>query len=315
MAPADRPSDAGLDPQLIALVERHAAALEEGRFADAGQAADEVMAFVLEEAQSNPTPDILRGMMADQAEADGQWDVARRIYEEELGEALQETVPLAKFAQASRCKQKLAYLEFRQGRNAAAFELAREAVEFARLGESELSLAMTIEQFAGFALRAGRPQDAIDAVDEALNAVGERKLFALTQGQLLLRRGEAALAMSDVAAARTALEGAKRAIEPMLVHRGAGVTHTAASGWTLEAKLLGAENDWQAARAAWENAVSLRQQVAESWEGHWSARHSLAQTMTEFADAAEAASDAALAATLRADAERVRGPQQSCNQV
>jgi len=301
MTAADPPPTDEIDPRFVALVERYSAAMDEGRIADADAASNEIMAFVVEQEQSKgPSPEVLRSLMAEQAENDGEWNVARQIYEEELAEALRQSVPLAKFAQASRWKRKLAYVEYKQEQLLAAFELARDSVELARQVDSEVVLAMAVESFAGFAIRAGRLQDAMTAIDQALAAASDRLSFAHIRAQLLTRRAEVALAMGDHGAARASLASARQSIAPLASSPAAGIRATLASGLEQEAKLTMHAGDWPAARAAWEEAVELRRQLAEHWDHSRRTTDCLAETIAEFAAAANAAGDTHLAESLRA---------------
>jgi len=301
MTAADPPPADEIDPRFVALVERYSAAMDEGRIADADAASNEIMAFVVEQEQSKgPSPEVLRSLMAEQAENDGEWKVARRIYEEDLAGAQNEKVPLARFALSSRCKLKLSYVEYKQGRLQSAFELSRDAVELAHESGSEVSWQMAVVSFAGFAIRADRSQDAVTTIDQVLAVASDSLSFALIRAQLLTRRAEAALAMGDHGAARANLASARQAIAPLASSPVAGIRATLASGWEQEAKLAMHAGDWPAARAAWEAAVELRRQLAEHWDHSRRTTDCLAETTAQFAAAADAAGDSKLAESLRA---------------
>jgi tetratricopeptide (TPR) repeat protein len=304
---ADPQPSAGVDPAIAAIAERFGAAMDEGRIADADLASAELFAMAAEQAHANPTPQMLRGVLADQAEAAGEWEVARQIYEQELDEALKDE-SLARPMLVSRARLHLARLQHQQGNHEAAFELASEAAAASRQGDLELATAMTLRQFAGFSISAGRLADAIAAVDEGLKLLGDRPMFALPCCQLWLRRSEASLAAGDPKEARRSLDRALAALRPPMGSSAMpGVQAAIADGWRLEGKLAATLGDWAAARAAWESALAFQRRVCDFWQGtDWRSAAELAKVLDEYAAAAEAAGDIDLAAALRVQSREIR---------
>src|SRR4051794_2453503 len=122
----------GVDPEFEALVTRHAAAMNEGRFADAERTMAEVMTAVMERAEEEPSPDVFRLVVAEKAEEAGEWEVARKIYEEELAEAAGEERPEAKYHCQARACMHLAQLEGLQEKHDLAYDWAKRAMEMGR---------------------------------------------------------------------------------------------------------------------------------------------------------------------------------------
>ena len=147
-----------LDPAFVALVEAHSAAVNEGRMEDAAKASAAVMEFAGAKVLSEPDPDLLKEMIAHRAEADREWDIARRIYTEDLEAATRSVNDRARFLLRTRALLHLANIESSCGDHHAAFELATSAVEAAREGDLELIVATALESFAGYALAANQPQ-------------------------------------------------------------------------------------------------------------------------------------------------------------
>jgi len=298
---------APVDEDFEALIHRHTAAIEEGRIADAEHASAAIMAAALERAQADPSPEILKGLLADQAEADGQWDVARRIYEEELASAENEEVPLARACLRSRALMHLASLDRWEGNHIAAYHQAKVAVEAAREGDSLFLLALIVEQFAGFALRAGYADKSIAAANEGLICLDESRTNDHVRCLLLCRRAEGYRISGDTDSARRDLNLAWRVIEPLSAMRGAaGIQSSIARYWHIEARLRTDQHDWEQSRIAWENAVQFGKAAAQLWEdANWQQNAHVAQILAEFALAARAASKHQLADTLQAESREI----------
>lgn len=288
-----------IDPKFVALVERHVVATNEGRIEEADALGAEIMAYAAEQAQANPTPELLRIMLADRAIEDGEWEVARQFYEEDLTEALQNELPLARYGLSSHCKLKLAALESLRGQNLTALELAREAAAFAQLADIEISWLAAVDQFGGYAVRAGRPQEAIVAIDEALAASNPSNMYAQVRAQLWTRRAEASFELGQHDIARRNLASARSAIEPLAAWQAAGIRAVVARGFVQEARLAAAAGDWPTTRIAWEKAVEIYRQLAEYWDHNRRSTDRLAETIAEFAAAAEAAGESKLAQSLK----------------
>jgi len=292
-----------VDEELVALVARYTTAVEKEQFGEAEEASQSVMACAAARAQADPTPDLLRSLLAHQAEAAGQWDVARQIYETELDEANKEEVLMARPCRRSRTMMHLAALHRWQKDHAAAYEQASSAVQAAREGDFPFHLAMMLEQFAGYALRAGRFNDAIAAATEGLANLDTAATTHHVRCLLLLRRTESHLAAGNLSDARPDLDMAWRAIEPMSVMRSApGIQLAVARCWQQEAKLKSREANWPAAREAWRNAVKFAREASRLWDdSEWGMKAIIARILAEFAAAAHAAADGRLADSLEAE--------------
>jgi tetratricopeptide (TPR) repeat protein len=295
-----------IDPKLVSLFERFADAMEGGRIGEADELSHEAMAIVIEQAQNlPPSPAMLRSLLVDKAENDGQWQVAARFYEEDFAQAQGDANPVSRALETSRARLKLAAVRRQQGQTDAAVELARESVSLARQVDLEVYLATAIEAFAGILLHAGRPFEAITAIDEGLAALGERPLFALLRAQLWFRRAAAALAAGDAIVAQANLTEGQRSLTPFNGSQLAGAQATLAMSLPVQAKLTAAAGDWPSARAVWQQAVEIRRQLAEDWDHNWRSTENVAATISGFAQAAEAAGESNLAQSLRAQREQL----------
>jgi hypothetical protein len=291
----------GVQPEFVALIERHTAAMEGGRMADAQECVAAIMCFAAEEAQRNPTPEMLRALLADQAENDGEWDVARRIRQEELDEARRESEPTVRASGEARAMLRLAYIEACQGHHERALELARAAVEPLRGLDWPFLLASFLEPLAGFALRLGRSEEALRAADEGLSLLDDRRTTDHFRAMLMQRRAEALLQSGCAADARASLDSAWHLVEPLAaLDQASGVQSTLANGWRLEARLRTDRGDWPFACEAWQRSLDRYRHVAGLWNNvSRKCNVALADVLMEFASAADAAGDLTLAAALR----------------
>jgi tetratricopeptide (TPR) repeat protein len=244
---------------------------------------------------------MLRGLVADKAVDDGEWEVARSIYLQELEIAKAESDANVRASSTSRTLMEIAVLEFWQGNSRAAFDVASEAIETARTAEWEFILVHYLEPFAGIAVRTSHFEEAIRAADEGLQRLEDRRMNDLMRAMLFLRRGEANLGLNRHDELRRALDSAWKLIEPMSIMEDAsGVQATFARWWRLESKLLLAKDDWSNACKSWETSLGYYRRVAESWDGTNRSRNAaLAEALAEFSDAAERMGHHSLAARLR----------------
>src|SRR5262245_5584920 len=112
---------------------QYATAMEEGRIADAKDASAALMAAALKDAQEHPTPDLLRSLLANKAENDGEWDVAEHIFRENLENASRLTDPEIRAGCRVTPLLELARIARWKGDYDRAYGLASAAVESARV--------------------------------------------------------------------------------------------------------------------------------------------------------------------------------------
>jgi hypothetical protein len=298
-----------VDPAFVALVESYSAAVEDGRMDDVSKASAAVMEAVWKRSQANPDPKFLRSIIVHCAEADCQWDVLRRMYTEDLEAVSRDTSDRARPYLLSNAYKQLAHVESCTGNHLAAFEMSRKAVEGAREGDSEMTVAMALESHAGYALAVGQTEVAIAAADEGLRLLPNDRSHGVIRTQLLVRRADAELVGGNCVAARKSAQAAWAAIEPWSSMReAAGVQITIARLWRIEAKLRDTEQRaWPDVREAWELSVAFHRHVIDLWQNDgWVYFRSLATTLNGFAAAAELAGELQRANSLRDESNRLK---------
>jgi len=314
MAATEEAQRDGVDPEFAALVHSYAQAVDEGRMADAQEASAAVMTEALRQAQENPTPDLLRSLIAGKAENEGEWEVARRIFQEQLDEATKLPDPAIRGCCQSRPLLDLARISRWEGKHEQAYELAKSAVESSRVRDWGFHIAWTLAPFSTYALRTGRVDEALQAADEGLSLLGDGRAQDLFRAQLMLRRGESLLHSGRDSDARLTLNHAWEKIEPFSgMSDATGVQATIADWWQLEAKLRSKQGDWPQARQAWESAVAFAHHVIETW-GSFELRPAvaLAEVLAEYADAAAAAGESPRATALRAERASIQSMAPRC---
>ena len=280
------------------LLEQWATEIEQGRNADAAETALNFMQAVAEHIEANPA-DYDRSQKADQAEANGDWQTARRLYEDELNELKTAEMVLNRELRQSRAHLQLARVDRAEGNLGPAFDRASVAVRIARGADCPYFLAMTLDQFAEFALLVGETDEALAACADGLAVLSDERLHDVMRAMLLLRRAEALFAAQDTTGTRRSLDEAWQAMESASGLAGAGVHAQIASWWRLQAKLQSLQDDWPVAREAWERAVSSARHAVAFWNGsEWRFNRMLANLLVEFATAAEHAGDSRLAHSL-----------------
>jgi hypothetical protein len=287
--------------RFAALMERHVAEVESGNMEGARASMDAVMAAVLEEAESNPSPDVFRGLLIDRAVDSGEWGVARRMYEEDLNAARAETDVNVKASWEAGALLHLAGIEAWQDHMDSAYQLACEAVSAARTSEWDFTLVHFLEPFAGIALQAGRVEEAIRAADEGLSRLEDRRMNDHFRAMLLLRKAEGLLRLQQHEQVCSILDDVWKLVSPMAVMEEAwGIQATLGKWWRLQARMLTAIGDSAGACRAWETSVDRCRKVAEAFDGvRRSCNATLAESLAGLADALESAGDSRRAAQLR----------------
>jgi hypothetical protein len=190
------------------------------------------------------------------------------MYSEDLEAASRGASDRANYYLKSTANEHLAHVESCAGNDAAAYEMAKRAVEAAREGDSELTTAIALESFAGYALAAQRIESAIQAADEGLKLLPDDRSHGIISTQLLIRRADAQIRLGNYFEARSSTQAAWKALKPWSsMEDAAGVQFTTARLWRIEAKLRSAEQHaWLKIRQAWEASVTFHRHVIDLWK-------------------------------------------------
>lgn len=290
-----------VSPELETLVMRHAAEMDAGNVEAAKDSMRAVLEFVSQDACDNPSPDLVRGLMADRAIDQGDWQLATDYYKEKLREARAEENPSARASFIAQTLLNLASIECWKGQMEAAFQLAIEGLAAAKEEEWDFGTALMAERFAGIALRTGHHEEALHAAEDALSRLENRRSFDLSRAMLILTRCEALRRVNRYDEMRPALDEAWNLLQPLAVMTDAsGVQATLGGWWRLEAKWRLRHQNWIGANQAYENAISFLRRVAEIWDCESRrCNAALGEALAEYANAADEHGDGALATQLR----------------
>lgn len=297
-----------IPPQFVKLCEDHTAALQNGDLGLATAISREIMEFAAEEAQrlqSIDSPERREMELlatAEDAEAAGNWDAARQIYQGCLDEAVENG------GLQAMSHLRLAKLHRRAGNLTAAYAAASNALLAAKQVDVSSLIAMAAATFAPIACRLNQHAEAIASVDEALASLGDDRMFDILHGKLLVERADANLTAKDTTRAAADLDAARCALAAYWNQPAQpGIEWTKGRWWQVEAKRRFAEGSWENACQAWNESIecmqrALAQWVVTGWQSEAMIKLSgdeIGAVIAEFAAAADRVGDAVLAAALR----------------
>jgi tetratricopeptide (TPR) repeat protein len=266
-------------------------------------AALNAMAIVTEEAQKNPTPQMLLKQEAAECESRGDWHAAETCYHKIVPLEVATGNPLL----ISKAHYDLSRFFFLLGDLERAEISAKAATAAARLADAPPMLGVMLENQVHCALRRSNSALALELASETMAIIeagpGSTNLRSgawVTRAQCRLENGDVAGAESDL------LE-----VKPQLIDKStspvfAGVHSRVAKWWEVTADLRAHKGDHEGACEAWTEAVRIRRHVASLPQvaGPYTLA-SLARTLQRLAQALNAAGDPGGAEDASAEARRI----------
>jgi hypothetical protein len=297
-----------ISPQFVKLCEDHSAALQNGDLGLATAISREIMEFAAEQAQrlqsidSPETREMELLATAEDAEAAGNWDAARQIYQRCLDEAVENE------GLQAMSHLRLAKLHCREGNLTTAYNSARDALIAAKQFDVNSLIAMAAWTIAPIASRLGRQDEATAYIDEALVCLGSDRMFDIFRGKLLIERADIGLAAQDTACAAVDLDAAKCAFAGYWEQPASpGIERMKGRWWQVEAKRQFTAGSWDNAHQAWSESIesmrwALAQLVVTGWQSEAMIKlfgDEIGAVVAEYATAADHAGDVELATKLR----------------
>ena len=321
--------DAGWRKAFEQTIKSYAEAESSGRHDEAQAVALQALMMAAEEAERNPTPDLLLIADAERCEVAGDWagaEAARRkvlaLRESELAQADARSERAGDstaaqpdderwraFGLIAKAHADLSALQKRWGRLDDAWNSARAATAAARRANLWPLLHLTLQNETACALDRGDVASALAAASEDVRQIEPGALHDSMRARALLARGRCLVASGDLAAAEQDLAASWELLEPRS-HSAflAGVQRTIARWWETTARLRARKGDGSGAVAAWRQAVEKRREVAALPQVETpSSLDALASALKEFSEALSQAGDLDAAGAALAEAETIRG--------
>ena len=266
----DAPNPASMDAMMRALE-----AYKEGTLANNAEqveaAALDALRIAAEEAEKNPSPELVFKMEAGDCEARGDWAEAEACYRKAL--SIQEAT--GNFGLVFKTHYDLGRLFLLVGDLEKAETCARAATAAARQTDLSAVQVMALQNQANCALRRLDYAGALEAASEAVALVEPGRLQDRRRASAWVTRARCRLAAGDLEGAGSDLA----ACQPILLGRDespmfAGVHSDAAAWWEVAAGIRARHRDLAGAVEAWTQAVKGRRHVASL--GHVSGPHTFA---------------------------------------
>jgi hypothetical protein len=281
-------------------------ALEEGRVADAQQAA--LMGFLAVAERLDTDPEFLASFAVweegARLEDAGEWSAAEVHYRRMLELARERS---DKYEESQVCEH-LAKLCSILGRNTDAFDHAKAAYAAVRHDDLEMLLAMKLLDVSTYAAKAGNWHEAEAAARQAQELLEERALFDQLRARCLLLLASCKLQSVDPSEVDANLQSAFDLLAPWSTQElAAGIHASLACLYELRAKLADLRGDRQGALDASAAAVAARRKVAAAPQlaGPY-AKVNLADTLTKYAARLQLANDQMAASRALAEANQIR---------
>jgi len=298
----DAPDPASTDALLRALD-----AYQKGTLANNAEqveaAALDALRIAAEQAEKNPSPELLFKMEAGDCEARGDWAGAEACYRKVL--SIQEAA--GNFALIFKAHHELGRLFLLVGDLEKAETCARAATAAARQTDLFALHVIALQNQANCALRRLDYAGALEAASEAVALVEPGRLQDRRRASALVTRARCRLASGDFEGADSDLAACKpilleQDVSPMF----AGVHSDAAAWWEVAAGIRAHHRDLAGAVEAWTQAVNGRRHVASL--GHVSGPHTsaaLARALRHLGEALHAAGQPEEGQTALAEAQQV----------
>jgi tetratricopeptide (TPR) repeat protein len=296
--------NASQDDTLVRLFANYSEALEDGRMADAETTVMEVLALAAEDTSVSTNPDLALRTEAHRLEDEADWPGAEAVYRKIL--ALPETA--TNHFLRYHAHTDLSALHSLLGRHETALEDARAATHAARCEEMRPLLFTALETQARCALRRDQVSEALTAVAEVLQKLGDGVVHDLERARVLVVRAACRGAMGDWTAAEKDLQESWKLLEPQAAAAMfAGVHSGLARWWAVTAKMRVARGDGKGSARAWRDAVERCRHVATlpQLEGPY-ARHHLAQMLHALGRALESIGNSAEAESAFTESRAIR---------
>ena len=257
-------ADPAFTAEFTKAVEAYGKAASAGQTEQAEAAALQMLSLAGEEAEHNPSPELLLTEQARVCEERGAWGDAEALYRKLLAMAgASDEASHTKHGQIFQAHRHLCNLFLLLGEYAKAGESAAAALVAARAAELSPLLIWALDLNAYCALRLQDRPSALAMAAEAVRTVEPGPLYdTLRAGAWVSRARCRVLAGDDDLAEQDLL-----ASQPILFGKGlfdmaAGLHSRAASWWEVRASLCERRGDWSDALEAWTRAVECRRHVA-----------------------------------------------------
>ena len=256
-----------------------------------------------EQAEKNPTPQLVLKQEAGECEARGDWAGAEVRYRKVL--ALEQATGNDGAISKAHCDLSRLFLLVGDSKQADAY--ARAATAAARRAGVFPLLVMTLENLAGCALRRSDRAATVEAASEAVTVVKPGRMYDGMRGWAWVTRARCRLACGDIAGAESDLAASR----PILLDKElspifAGAHSRTAAWWEVTAAVRGNRGDLPGACEAWEEAVRTRRHVASL--SHVAGPHTvaaLARALRHLGQASEAAGKPEDSQAAMAEATRI----------
>jgi hypothetical protein len=260
--------------------------------------------FAADEAEKNPTPDLLLMQTADECEARGDWVGAEKARQEVL--VLQERS--GNLGLIAKAHLDLSGFWSLLGKSDAARTAALAATAAARRAELDVLISMTLGNEAECALKNDDVSSALTAAAEAVQLIEPGKLYDHMRARALLTRARCLLASGDLAGAERDLDASRELLRARWKSAiAAGPISAEARWWEVNGSLEAKKGHGSTAVESWKQAVEKRRQITQSpFIGGPRAMAALARSLQELADALTRIGDSTGAETVFAEARQIR---------
>lgn len=245
-------------------IEAYSQAASAGQTEQAEAAAFEALCLASEEAERNPSPELLLAEQARACEDRGGWAEAETIYRKILALAeVSNEATRSKYGRIHKTQLDLGGLFPLRGDFAKAQECAAAATADARLTELSPVLTSALERDAYCALRLNDLPGALAAATEAVRIVEPGALSDSLRARAWVARACCHVAAGNYDLAEQDLVSSQpQFFENPIPDLYAGVHSGAAGWWEVRANLFERRGNWPAASEAWTRAVECRRHVA-----------------------------------------------------
>ncbi len=256
------------DPAFIAeftqVIAAYGKAASTGQAEQAEAAALHMLNLASEEAQRNPSPELLLTEQARAFEARGDWADAEATHRQLLAMVeLSDSAPHSKYGQICKTHSNLGSLLLLRGEYSKARESAAAAIAAARRTDLWPLLLRALELDISCALRVQDVPGALAAAAEAVRIAEPGALYDALRARAWISRARCLVAAGDFDGAEQDLVASQRLVfAKPIFELAAGLHGQAASWWEVRASLCERRGGWLDAVDAWTRAVERRRHVA-----------------------------------------------------
>jgi tetratricopeptide (TPR) repeat protein len=278
-------------------------ATEAGKQEEAMQAAFGALMLAAQEAETNPTPDMLLAKEASDREEAGDWVAAEETYRKLVAlQARSGNAGLLAKAQMnlSRLLRLLARLD-------EAWDFALAASDSARAFYFSILVSMALENQSMCALARAETNLALEAASQAVESLDRGKLTLHRRARALIQRADCSLACGDVPGAETSLKESWDNLAQKTVSGLAGPLGTLSQWREVRAQLDAAKGNLSAAMDGLNESIQYYRQRVETHDSKSPhAAAALARMLQTLASLAQRRGHSAAAQEAISEARRLR---------